>query len=91
MLLAKLYAMPLRKSGLALGLGKGIGSPGLTSAASKDLHTSHVLLQVVQQDQQERVNNGAFIDSIGILLWLLLGHYDNVGSSQCRQSTTLQP
>ena len=38
MLLAKLYAMPLLKSGLDLVTGNGIGSPGLTRAASRDLH-----------------------------------------------------
>ncbi len=38
MLLAKLYAMPLLKSGLALVTGNGMGSPGLTRAASRDLH-----------------------------------------------------
>lgn len=38
MLLAKLYAMPLLKSGLVLVTGNGIGSPGLTRAASRDLH-----------------------------------------------------
>ncbi len=38
MLLAKLYAMPLLKSGLVLVTGNGMGSPGLTRAASRDLH-----------------------------------------------------
>ena len=39
MLLAKLYAMPLLKSGLVLVTGNGMGAPGLTRAASRDLHT----------------------------------------------------
>ena len=39
MLFANLYAMPLLKSGLVLVTGNGIGSPGLTRAASRDLHT----------------------------------------------------
>ncbi len=30
--------MPLLKSGLVLVTGKGMGSPGLTRAASRDLH-----------------------------------------------------
>ena len=37
MLFARLYAMPLLISGLLLVTGKGMGSPGLTRAASRDL------------------------------------------------------
>ena len=45
MLFARLYAMPFLKSGLVLVTGKGMGSPGLTRAASRDLGTiqSHLI------------------------------------------------
>ena len=33
--------MPLLRSGLVLALGNGMGSPGLTRAASRDLHNIH--------------------------------------------------